>query len=37
MYICTVHLYLLHHTYVYDEAATENRAHRKKLRITFGF
>ena len=29
-------LYLVHTIYVYDESLTENRAHRKQLRMTFG-
>jgi hypothetical protein len=33
----TVQLYLLHRIYVYNEAAAENRAHRKEFHMTFGF
>jgi len=30
-----VQLYLLHHTSVYDEVATENRTHSKQFRMAF--
>jgi hypothetical protein len=32
-----VQLYLLQHINVYDEAATENRTHRKQLCMAFSF